>query len=196
MATQELDVRGLRKPDKHPAVFQAYDALEVGGSVDLVNDHDPKHLREEFEVDHPGSHGWEYLDKGPEAWRIRITKLSSTPLPRVLCDTAAVVADAEPDAAGALWKLPMRTRDLDSNLIQLPPFGTVEAHAGPDLDVLVHVVHGTGQLTTELGVLELHAGSLLWLPRRSQRAFTAGSEGLQYLTVHQRRQALSLTTTR
>jgi uncharacterized protein (DUF2249 family) len=180
MTSQELDVRGLRKPDKHPAIFQAYDALEVGGSVDLVNDHDPKHLREEFEVDHPGSHAWEYLDEGPEAWRIRITKLSSTPLPRLLCDTAAVVADAEPDAAGALWKLPMRTRDLDSNLIQLPPFGTVEAHVGPDLDVLVHVVRGTGLLTTELDVLELHAGTLLWLPRRSQRAFSAGAEGLQY----------------
>jgi uncharacterized protein (DUF2249 family)/quercetin dioxygenase-like cupin family protein len=195
MAIQELDVRGLRKPDRHPAIFQAYDALEVGGAVDLVNDHDPKHLREEFEVDHPGSHRWEYLDEGTEAWRIRITKLSSTPLPRVLCDTTAVVADAEPDAAGALWKLRVRTRDLDSNLIQLPPFGTVEAHSGPDLDVLVHVVRGTGWLTTELDILELHAGSLVWLPRRSERAFTAGAEGLQYLTVHQRRQGLSLTAT-
>jgi uncharacterized protein (DUF2249 family)/quercetin dioxygenase-like cupin family protein len=195
MAIQELDVRGLRKPDRHPAIFQAYDALEVGGAVDLVNDHDPKHLREGFEVDHPGSHRWEYLDEGTEAWRIRITKLSSTPLPRVLCDTTAVVADAEPDAAGALWKLRVRTRDLDSNLIQLPPFGTVEAHSGPDLDVLVHVVRGTGWLTTELDILELHAGSLVWLPRRSERAFTAGAEGLQYLTVHQRRQGLSLTAT-
>lgn len=90
----------------------------------------------------------------------------------------------------------MRTRDLDSNLIQLPPFGTVEAHSGPDLDVLVHVVHGTGLLTSELDVLELHAGSLLWLPPRSQRAFNAGADGLQYLTVHQRRQGLSLTSTR
>lgn len=193
MSTHELDVRGLRKPDKHPAVFQAYDALDVGGSVDLVNDHDPRHLREEFEVDHPGSHGWEYLEEGPGVWRIRIAKLSSTPLPRILCDTAAVVADAEPDAAGALWKLPMRTRDLDSNLIQLPPFGTVGEHFGPDLDVLVHVVHGTGLLTNELEVLELHAGSLVWLPRRSRRAFSAGADGLQYLTIHQRRQGLSLT---
>jgi uncharacterized protein (DUF2249 family)/quercetin dioxygenase-like cupin family protein len=193
MATQELDVRGLRKPDKHPAIFRAYKALEVGGCVDLVNDHDPKHLRQEFDVEHPGSHGWEYLTKGPETWRIRISKLSSTPLPRVLCNTQTIGADAEPDAAGALWKLPMRTRDLDSNLVQLPPLGTVDAHIGPELDVLVHVVRGTGLLTTELDVIELGAGSVVWLPRRSQRAFSAGAEGLQYLTVHQRRQGLSLT---
>ena len=99
MATQELDVRGLRKPDKHPAIFQTYEALQVGESVDLVNDHDPKHLRDEFEIDHPGSHAWEYLDEGAEAWRIRITKLSSTPLPRVLCDTTMVVAEAVKDRA-------------------------------------------------------------------------------------------------
>jgi uncharacterized protein (DUF2249 family)/quercetin dioxygenase-like cupin family protein len=195
MTAPELDVRGLRKPDKHPAVFQAYDELEVGACVELVNDHDPRHLHEVFEVEHPGSHGWNYLHEGPDSWRIRITKLSSTPLPRILCDTRAVVDDAEPDVAGALWKLPMRTRDLDSNLVQLPPHGTVEAHRGPDLDVLVHVVGGAGQLTSERDTLELHAGSLVWLPRRSQRAFSAGPDGLQYLTVHQRRQGLALTAT-
>lgn len=90
----------------------------------------------------------------------------------------------------------MRNRDLDSNLIQLRPFGIVEAHVGPDLDVLVYVVRGTGDLTNELEVLELHAGALVWLPRRSRRAFSAGADGLQYLTIHQRRQDLSLTETR
>jgi uncharacterized protein (DUF2249 family) len=196
VTAQEVDVRGLRKPDKHPAIFQAYNSLEVGGSVEVVNDHDPKHLREEFAADHSGSHDWEYLTDGPGTWRIRITKLSSTPLPRVLCDVAVVGGAAAPDAAGALWKLPMKERDLDANLIQLPPLGTVEAHVGPDLDVLVHVVHGSGLLSTELDDLELHAGSLLWLPRRSQRAFSAGADGLQYLTVHQRRQGLAITSIR
>jgi len=38
----------------------------------------------------------------------------------------------------------------------------------------------------------LRPGSLVWLPRRSRREFTAGPDGLMYLTVHQRRQALTL----
>jgi uncharacterized protein (DUF2249 family) len=189
----ELDVRELPKPERHPTIFEAYEAIHVGASLDLVNDHDPRHLREEFELEHPGSHGWEYLDRRPGAWRIRITKLSSTPLPRVLCDTTQLVAETEADDVGALWKLRMRTRDLDSNLVRLPPLGAVESHLGPDLDVLVHVVDGTGQLITELDVLELHPGSLAWLPRRSRRAFSAGPDGLQYLTVHQRRLGLPLT---
>ena len=45
-------MRPLRKPDKHPAIFQTYDALKVGGSFVQVNNHDPRHLREEFDTDH------------------------------------------------------------------------------------------------------------------------------------------------
>jgi hypothetical protein len=66
MATPELDVRALRKPDKHPAVFKAYDALAAGESFVLVNNHDPRHLREEFEAEHPGSYAWDYRIGGPQ----------------------------------------------------------------------------------------------------------------------------------
>jgi uncharacterized protein (DUF2249 family) len=195
MPDQELDVRPLRKPDKHPAIFQAYDALTAGESFVLINNHDPRHLRDEFNTDHPGSYGWDYLTKGPEAWRIRISKLTSTPLPRVLCNAATVTAGSAPDAAGAVWKLQMRQRDLDANIIRLQPDTSIEAHAGPGLDVLLTVFDGGGELTTELGTLELHPGALVWLPRRSRREFTAGPDGLSYLTVHQRRQSHILDTT-
>jgi uncharacterized protein (DUF2249 family) len=195
MADHELDVRPLRKPDKHPAIFQAYDALAAGESFVLINNHDPRHLRDEFDTDHPGSYGWDYLTKGPGAWRIRISKLTSTPLPRVLCNTATVTAGSAPDATGAVWKLQMRQRDLDANIIRLQPDTSIEAHAGPGLDVLLTVLDGTGQLTTELGTLKLHPGALVWLPRRSWRQFNAGPDGLSYLTVHQRRQSLILDTT-
>lgn len=190
-----LDVRPLRKPDKHPAIFATYDALPVGGSFVLVNDHDPKHLRDEFELDHPGSHGWEYLRREPRDWRIKISKLTSTPLPHVLVDTNAA-AESPTDATGAVWRLQVRRRDLDSNVIALPPGESIDPHNGPDLDVLVHVLAGSGQLGTETGEIDLTPGELIWLPRRSRRAFRAGPEGLRYLTVHQRRQALVLQTGR
>ncbi len=189
MPDNELDVRELRKPDKHPTIFAAFGALAVGDSFVLVNNHDPKHLREEFEADHPGSYGWEYLDKGPQVWRIRITKVTSTPLPRILANTNDFSTNT---ATGAVWRLEARERDLDSNVIALPAGGGIDAHTGPDLDVLIHVLSGGGSLTTETGVVELFPGALLWLPRRSRRQFTAGPDGLRYLTVHRRRQALVL----
>ncbi|MGV0790834.1 DUF2249 domain-containing protein [Mycolicibacterium sp. XJ1819] len=82
MAEQELDVRGLPKPDKHPAIFAAFEHVRPGSGFVLVNNHDPKHLREEFEADYAGSYGWQYVESGPRVWRIRISKLSA-PAPRM-----------------------------------------------------------------------------------------------------------------
>ena len=192
---QELDVRPLRKPDKHPTIFASYDALSAGASFVLVNDHDPRHLRDEFEADHAGSYAWEYLSREPRNYRIRIRKLTGTPLPRTLVNTQSIVEaeGRDPDAAGAVWKLDVRERDLDSNVVAIPPGGGIDAHQGPDLDVLVHVLAGSGTLTNELGdAVTLEPGALLWMPRRSRRAFRAGEDGLRYLTVHRRRQALVL----
>ena len=194
---RELDVRGMRKPDKHPTIFATYAALPTGGAFELVNDHDPKHLHEEFEADHGGSYDWEYISRETRNWRIRITKLASTPLPRMLVDTTTITADTGAvDVTGAAWKLETRERDLDSNIIALAPHGTIDPHAGPALDVLIHVLSGSGRLGTELGTIDLAPGALLWLPRGSRRQFRAGADGLRYLTVHQRRQALVLDTSR
>jgi uncharacterized protein (DUF2249 family) len=88
-----LDVRPLRKPDKHPAIFDAYRSLAVGESFVLLNDHNPIHLRQEFDTAHPGSYAWDYLNRAPRDWRIKITKLATTPLPRTLANTQALMMD-------------------------------------------------------------------------------------------------------
>jgi uncharacterized protein (DUF2249 family) len=194
MGEDEIDLRPLHRSDRHPAVFRAYAAVTVGESVVLLNDHDPRHLHDEFEVEYPGGYGWAYLDAERGTWRIQITKRAATPLPRVVTDATAV-GNTPADATGAIWKLTMRERDLDSNVIALAPGTMIGAHDGPDLDVLIYVLAGSGRLGTELGTLELRDGTLCWLPRRSRREFTAGPDGLKYLTVHQRRQALPLLTT-
>lgn len=193
MLDAELDLRDLRKPERHPKIFAMYHALAVDESFVLVNDHDPVHLRDEFESELPGSYGWTYVEAGPEIWRIRIGKLATTPLPRVLVNTAEVAA--EPDIAGNLWKLDLRDRGLDSNIIALPPNGGIGAHTGAEVDVLVHVLSGSGALTTEQTTVELRPGALLWMPRRSRRAISAGPDGLRYLTMHQHREISGLMPT-
>lgn len=212
MADNELDVRQLRKPDKHPKIFATYAALAAGESFVLINNHYPKHLHDEFETDYAGSYGWEplgddagperpeeepgnrvYVEQGPAIWRIRITKLANTPLPRVVAHTAD--SSAEPDGTGAVWTLKARERDLDANIIALAPNGGIDAHTGADVDVLVHVLSGSGRLTTEQGQIDLAPGALLWLPKRSWRQIAAGPDGLRYLTVHQKREILPLIPT-
>jgi uncharacterized protein (DUF2249 family)/quercetin dioxygenase-like cupin family protein len=183
----------MRKLDKHPKIFQRFDALEVGESFVLINNHDPKHLREEFETDHPGEFVWEYLQRGPERWEIRISRLASTALPRLLCDTREIATGQfGPDASGAVWKLQPSRRHLDANIIHLQPGSRIQAHAGPDLDVLWHILHGHGQLITEVDTLALRPEQLVWLPRLSRREIVAGEEGLTYLTVHPRRPGITI----
>jgi uncharacterized protein (DUF2249 family)/quercetin dioxygenase-like cupin family protein len=191
MTEIEVDVRSLPKPQKHPTIFGVFGELDVNASLILVNNHDPRHLRDEFATEFPDGFDWDYLERGPAEWRIRITKLASTSLPRVLLDTG-VLAGLGEDISGAVWKLQMAERDLDANVVNLPPRQSIGRHQGPDLDVLILVLYGGGTLETERGDVAIAAGELVWLPKRSQRAFTAGAAGLQYLTVHPRRTNLLL----
>jgi len=71
---EPLDVRPIPPKDKHPTIFETFDELAPGESFVLVNDHDPKPLYYQFEAERPGEMEWEYLDEGPEVWRVRLTK--------------------------------------------------------------------------------------------------------------------------
>ncbi|MGO3251902.1 MAG: cupin domain-containing protein, partial [Microbacterium gubbeenense] len=99
-----------------------------------------------------------------------------------------IVGDSAADGApGAVWSLAPDDRTLDANVIWLPAGDGIAAHQGPDLDVLVHIIDGSGTLVTGDGEIALTTGVLAWLPPRSRRAFAAGPDGLRYLTVHQRK---------
>ncbi|MCX5251298.1 DUF2249 domain-containing protein [Streptomyces sp. NBC_00201] len=67
-----LDVREIPHGQRHPRIFARYGRLDPGESFVLVNNHDPKPLRREFEATHPGTHTWDYIESGPEIWRVRI----------------------------------------------------------------------------------------------------------------------------
>lgn len=188
-----LDVRTMPRPERHPTIFASFAELPVGGALALTSDHEPRPLRQEFEAEHPGGHDWSSHEVEPRVWRTMITKLARTPLPRLLADTGklgAEVGDAED--TGAVWKLPVPTRDLDANVIALRPGEQIAEHDGPEVDVLLHVIAGGGVLSTETGRIDLQPGALIWLPRRSRRGITAGPGGLRHLSVHRKRQSLLL----
>lgn len=116
-------------------------------------------------------------------------------LPRIVADSSAIASVPVPQA-GAAWRLAEDHRDLDANIIALPPGERIEAHDGPNLDVLIHVLSGSGTLTTAAEAISLMPGLLVWLPRRSNRQFLAGPDGLQYFSVHQRKPGLTISSAR
>jgi quercetin dioxygenase-like cupin family protein len=91
-----------------------------------------------------------------------------------------------------VWKLAEPGRQLDANVVHLPPGQHVGTHAEPDLDVLLLVVAGDGVLVTAGQARHLTSGALLWLPRGSVRGLSAGLDGMSYLTVHRRRPGMQV----
>lgn len=74
--SQPLDVRRLPPAQRHSLIFQTCGKLAVGSAVVLINDHDPKPLRYQFDAESPGEFGFSYLEAGPEVWRVEIRRLT------------------------------------------------------------------------------------------------------------------------
>ncbi len=72
-----LDVRQLPPPQRHALIFATYEKLNSGEGFVLVNDHDPKPLYYQFQAERPGEVSWEYLEHGPDVWRVRIGRQSA-----------------------------------------------------------------------------------------------------------------------
>ncbi len=71
----ELDVRPIPPREKHPKIFQTFDALGSGEAMLLINDHDPRPLRYQLMAERPDTFDWEYEAEGPDVWRVRISRL-------------------------------------------------------------------------------------------------------------------------
>src|SRR5688572_29663174 len=69
-----LDVTVLEPRQKHPTIFRRFDELAEGENFILKNDHDPKPLYYQFLGDRGNVFKWEYLEKGPQWWKVRISK--------------------------------------------------------------------------------------------------------------------------
>lgn len=71
-----LDVRPMAPAQRHHTIFATYESLGAGESFTLVNDHDPKPLQYQFEAEHAGAFTWDYAERGPRVWRVRIGRVA------------------------------------------------------------------------------------------------------------------------
>ncbi|MXM65339.1 DUF2249 domain-containing protein [Streptomyces sp. HUCO-GS316] len=69
----ELDVREVPHAIRHATVFGALDAIPEGTALVLIAHHDPLPLLAQIEQRRPGVFGVQYLERGPEAWRLRFS---------------------------------------------------------------------------------------------------------------------------
>lgn len=72
-----LDVRAEIPKRRHELIFETFGELVTGNAYVLVNDHDPKPLYYQLAAENSGEFSWNYLEEGPEVWRVRIGRIAA-----------------------------------------------------------------------------------------------------------------------
>ncbi|MBP9682196.1 MAG: DUF2249 domain-containing protein [Bacteriovorax sp.] len=69
-----IEAQSIPAPERHNTIFKAFDNLEAGESIIIVNNHDPLPLLMQFEEQRPSQFAVSYLEKGPVSWQVKIAK--------------------------------------------------------------------------------------------------------------------------
>lgn len=70
----ELDARTIPHAIRHATIFGALDGVRAGSGMVLVAPHDPLPLLAQLEQRAPGAFDVDYLQRGPEAWRLSLVR--------------------------------------------------------------------------------------------------------------------------
>jgi uncharacterized protein (DUF2249 family)/iron-sulfur cluster repair protein YtfE (RIC family) len=70
----ELDARAVPHAIRHATIFGALDSVRPGEGMLLVAPHDPLPLLAQIEQRSPGAFEVDYVERGPEAWRLTFVR--------------------------------------------------------------------------------------------------------------------------
>jgi uncharacterized protein (DUF2249 family) len=74
-----IDLRQKSRPERHTMVFNRFEEMQPGQTLELTNDHNPLPLSAQLEGRSPGQFIWEILEAGPQVWRVAIAKRAQAP---------------------------------------------------------------------------------------------------------------------
>ena len=150
----EFDVREIPPNERHGRIHDAFDALEPGESLTIVNDHDPKPLYYELSAEVPAFDDEAYAveREGPERFVAELPKAASGSEPEsVRLDDL----DGEPATQAFPGSEPKTVR------LSLPAGEGVAEHDHPDRDVLFHALEGAFDVALDGEEHRVVAGELL-----------------------------------
>ncbi len=73
-ALPELDARSIPHAIRHATIFGALDGVAPSHGLILVAPHDPLPLLDQLEARAPGAFTIDYLERGPEVWRLSLVR--------------------------------------------------------------------------------------------------------------------------
>jgi quercetin dioxygenase-like cupin family protein len=109
--------------------------------------------------------------------------------PENLIDIAAALRQASND--GPIWSV--NSEQLNVNLLRLAPGDAIAEHVNAEVDVVLVIFEGRGELTVDGAAYALGPGRVVAIPRGVRRAMRCTAGPLVYLTCHRRRAGLMPT---
>lgn len=76
MVVNEMDIRPFPPAERHEMFYQAFADIKPGEAFVFTNDHDPRPLYYQMEAESTEPFKWEYLEEGPEVWKVRVRKVT------------------------------------------------------------------------------------------------------------------------
>ena len=71
-----LDIRPTPPKDRFDTIMSAYEALELGGTMHLIVDHDPRCMYYTLQATRgDDAFRFEYVEDGPDVWQVLVTRL-------------------------------------------------------------------------------------------------------------------------
>ena len=89
---------------------------------------------------------------------------------------------------GALWGT--ETEDLNATLVRWPEGSGVGTHQNDEVDVIMVVLTGKGEIIVDGESSSLNTGSIVVLQKGCKRSINAGQGELTYVNIHKRRKGL------
>lgn len=176
-------------PQRHPMIFGAFEKLAPGESLVIVNDHDPRPLRMQFESRCAGQFEWSYLEPGPARWQVRILRTAAAPAgapaappPSGGCAGHGPAAPPPPPSVFRLRPQYRPDRFAPQVLAQtahmkvvyacFEPGQFIPVHA-PGIDLVLLVTEGRGICQVGAEERPVEAGDLVWIPAGEKRGVRA-----------------------
>jgi len=72
----KIDLRDIPQRNRDALVLNTYRMLMAGQTMELINEQDPIALYHQLQAKDPAGFGWDYLESGPAAWRVRVIRLT------------------------------------------------------------------------------------------------------------------------
>lgn len=71
---KSLDVSGYSEEDKYRVVSYAFESLDLGEKMLLTDNQEPGYLHNQFNEAKERQYELEYIEQGPEQWKVSLSK--------------------------------------------------------------------------------------------------------------------------